>query len=131
MAFKAVLTIGEDEYKVLDFSYEFKRNIDQRGRPSSETRVGLINATVESVNNNNLASWGMFQMTTKSGKITVYDRDSESSYKVIEFRDAYLYAFQERFNGFDTSPMVISLSISARDFVLNPGGLEFINDWNA
>ena len=130
MAFKATLKIGDDEYNVLEFSYDFKRQIDQRGRPSSETRIGMIYITVESVNNNNLASWGMFQMTTTSGKITVYDRDSESPYKTIEFRDAYLSSFEERFNGFDTSPMVISLSITSKELILNPGGLEYNNLWN-
>ena len=48
MAFRASLELNNKEFDVLYSNYEFSRNTDPKGMPSSSVLGGRVKATIES-----------------------------------------------------------------------------------
>ena len=67
MSFKARLSVAGKNYNVLDCSYALHQVIDASGRPSSVTRGGKINVTVESTNETDLFEWMVNHFERKDG----------------------------------------------------------------
>ena len=52
MAFRSSLNLGGKEYDVLECNYSLKRDVDSKGRPSSNIYGGKITVRVESTGDN-------------------------------------------------------------------------------
>ena len=54
MAFRATLSFAGKEFDVLDCTYSLKRDVDSKGRPSSNIYVGQIRLHVESTDDTSI-----------------------------------------------------------------------------
>ncbi|NHN28050.1 phage tail protein [Flavobacterium jejuense] len=127
MSFKSKVTLGGKEYNILKFSYELFQEIDATGRPSSVTRGGTLNFTVESTGDTNLAELAMDNFERKDGKVTFVKRDTDAKLKELNFSEAYLIRYKEEFDATGTNPLVETFTLSAEEIAI--GGAEHKNSW--
>lgn len=134
MAVNARLSLDSlKDVRVIDFSYNFNRDIDASGRPSGMVRGGTVQITVESTKSSFLPMW----MTTqtgkmKSGEITIMDDDDDSkSLKKIKFDDSFIVNYSENFSWQGGENMMESFTVSAQKITVegDGGAAEFVNEW--
>lgn len=127
MSFKAKLKVAGKEYNVLDCSYQMHQEVDATGRPSSITRGGRINVTIESTQETDLFEWMCNNFERKDGSITFLKRDSDATMKELKFNEGYLIKFDEQYNSTNVNPMVVSFTISAKEITMGNG--THTNEW--
>jgi len=103
MSFKSKLKVGGKELNILNASYDLHQEVDASGRPSSVTRGGTINLTVESTGDSFFFEWMTNNFERKDGSIQYVKRDTDAKLKEMNF------------------------TISAKE--LSMGGGEHINEW--
>ncbi|MCW5518546.1 hypothetical protein J1N09_01755 [Aureitalea sp. L0-47] len=129
MSFLATLKFEEEDasMNVLDCSFEFYRDIDINGRPTSLARGGRVHVTIESSNNADFFAWITSADIYKSGEIIFYKRDMASSYKTLRFIDAICAQYREIFSNTGEIPMKTELVISAQEIDIND--VAYANPW--
>lgn len=128
MAFKATLKIGSKEYDVMACSFAFNRNVDGKGKPSSDVYGGTINISIESTEDSDLFE-AMVNSKHKpfDGSITFFKTDEDASMKVLEFVKSYVVGFTESFSAFGNAPTTINVTITAEKIKMGSG--EHDNEW--
>src|SRR5258708_37373837 len=95
MSFKAKLNVGGKDVNVLSCNYALKQETDATGRPSSITRGGKINMTVESTGDTTFFAWMTNNFERKDSTITFIKRDSNATMKELNFNEAYLLDYRQ------------------------------------
>lgn len=127
MSFKAKFKVAGKELNVLDCNYNLHQETDPTGRPSSVTRGGRINITLESTAETDLFEWICNNFQTKDGSIVYLKRDSDATMKELKFKEGYLVDFAESFDAANDNPMNTTISISAKEITLGNGTHK--NEW--
>ncbi|GGB00764.1 type VI secretion system tube protein TssD [Puia dinghuensis] len=127
MSFKAKLSVGGKEVNVLNCNYALKQETDATGRPSSITRGGKINLTVESTGDTTFFEWMTNNFERKDGTITFVKRDSDATMKQLKFTEAYLVDYRENFDATGENPVTESFTLSARE--ISAGSGKHSNEW--
>ncbi len=127
MSFKAKFKAAGKEMNVLACDYDLHQEVDATGRPSSITRGGKINLTVESTGENDIFEWMCNNFERKDGSIVFTKRDSDATMKELKFKEGYLIGYDEKFTSADTNPMIISFTISAKEITMGNG--THTNEW--
>lgn len=95
MAFRSTLNLGGKEYDVLDCSYSLKRDVDSKGRPSSNIYGERISVRVESTENTTILETMVNQFKPFNGSIVFKKGDEEGKMKELIFENAYIIEFAE------------------------------------
>ena len=127
MAFRATLKLGSNEFDVLDCSYSLKRDVDSKGRPSSNIYGGVVNVHVESTDDTSILEQMVSQFKPISGSIVFKKGDEEAKMKELEWENGYIVSFEEDIDIVGSRPMSIRFSVSAQ--VLKIGGAQFEQNW--
>lgn len=135
MAVNARLNLDKlKDVRVIDFSYNFSRDIDSSGRPSGSVRGGTVQITIESTKSAFLPEW----MTTQSGKVKSgeiiinSDENETTSVKKIKFDDSFIVNYGETFSWQGGENMMETFTVSAHKIsVEGDGTAEFKNEWPA
>lgn len=127
MSFKARLKVAGKEIPVLACDYSLKQETDATGRPSSITRGGKINVTVESTDDTAFFEWMVNPFERKEGSIVFVKRDSDATLKELKFKEAYVVDYKEEFDGKNDSPNYERFTISAMSIEVGNGKHE--NEW--
>lgn len=127
MSFKVKLKVAGKEFNVLAHSYQLKQETDPTGRPSSITRGGKIEVTVEATGDTGFAEWMMENWERKDGSIVYIKRDNNATLKELNFKEAYMVTYQERFEATDKQPVTETFVLSAKEIAI--GGATHINEW--
>ena len=127
MSFKSKLKVGGKELNILNASYDLHQEVDASGRPSSVTRGGTINLTVESTGDSFFFEWMTNNFERKDGSIQYVKRDTDAKLKELNFKEGYLIKYKESFDATGTNPLVETFTISAQE--ISMGGGEHINEW--
>ena len=127
MAFRSTLNLGGKEYDVLDCSYSLKRDVDSKGRPSSNIYGGRITVRVESTEDTTILETMVNQFKPFNGSIVFKKGDEEGKMKELSFENAYIIEFAEGIDIVGTAPMSISVTISAQTIKI--GGAEYEENW--
>lgn len=127
MSFKAKFKAAGKEMNVLTCGYALHQEVDATGRPSSITRGGKINLTIESTGENDMFEWMCNNFERKDGSIVFTKPDSEATMKELKFKEGYLIDYDEQFNATDTNPMTITFTISAKEISMGNG--THTNEW--
>lgn len=131
MSYKAVLNIsgsksGKSEFDVLSCHFNFRRDIDSRGKITSSLKDGLIHVEIESSESAKFFGYiGTNEELT--GKITFYKPDSDQRLKQIEFKKAYLAQYSESMVATGNVPMTTNITISAQSISLEGESVTW--DW--
>ena len=127
MAFRSTLNLGGKEYDVLDCSYSLKRDVDSKGRPSSNIYGGKITVRVESTEDTTILETMVNQFKPFNGSIEFKKGDEEGKMKELTFENAYIIEFAEGIDIVGPAPMSISVTISAQTIKI--GGAEYEENW--
>ena len=127
MAFRSTLKLGGKEYDVLTCNYSLRRDVDSKGRPSSNIYGGRITVQVESTEDTTILETMVNQFKPFSGSIIFKKGDEESMMKELTFENAYIIEFSEGINIVGTAPMAINITMSAQTIKI--GGAEYEENW--
>jgi hypothetical protein len=127
MSFKAKLKVAGKEYNVLNVSYGLFQETDATGRPSTVSRGGKIDVTVEGTGATDFFEWMTNSFERKDGSVVFFKRDSEATLKELKFTEAYLVKHKERFDATGDNPLTETFTISARKIEMGSGAFE--NEW--
>ena len=127
MSFKAKLKVAGQEYNVLSVSYGLFQETDPTGRPSTVTRGGKIDITVEGTGETDLFEWMTNSFERKDGCVVFVKRDSDATLKELKFTEGYLVKHKENFDSTGKNPLTESFTISARKIEMGTGAYE--NEW--
>lgn len=127
MTFKAILKVAGKSYNVLNVNYGLFQETDATGRPSTITRGGKIDITVESTGETDLFEWMTNSFERKDGSVVFYKRDNDATLKELKFAEAYLVKHKEKFEASGDTPLIETFTISAREIEMGTG--KYINEW--
>lgn len=127
MSFKAKLEVEGKSYNVLNINYSLAQETDPTGRPSSQTRGGRIEVSIESTGETDIFEWMTNSFERKDGKIVFIKRDNNSTLKELYFFDGYVVKYKENFDSYSKSPLTETFTISAKSIKMGTG--EHINEW--
>ena len=127
MSFKAKLKVAGKELNVLSCNYAMKQETDATGRPSSITRGGKINLTIESTGDTSFFEWMCNNFERKDGSIVFLKRDTDATLKELKFKEAYLVDYKENFDSTGDNPVSESFTLSAKEISLGTG--KHVNEW--
>ena len=122
------IQIGSTTYNLNAYSFNINRDVNKRGRPSSEVRGGIISATIEALDQEyTLWALGLEDTEPTNGKITIRNKTTNELSREIEFEGAYVVAYSEHLSQDDTESVKISVTISCHKLKVGENALE--NDW--
>ncbi|TWP24081.1 phage tail protein [Apibacter muscae] len=127
MSFKAKLEVAGKTYNVLNVNYSLAQETDPTGRPSSQTRGGRIEVTVESTGETDVFEWMTNSFERKDGKVVFIKRDSDATLKELNFTDGYVVKYRENFDSIGSNPLTETFTISAKTIKMGTG--EHVNEW--
>lgn len=128
MSFKALIDIEDKkDIVVLSCSFSFHQSIDNTGKIVSKPSGGIIDLELESSDDTDLLSWMIGHNVTKNGVIRFLKRENEGALKKLAFTDGVCINYHEKFTDKGDSPMITSITISAR--VIEIGTAKFQNLW--
>jgi hypothetical protein len=127
MSFKSILKVAGKNYNVLSINYGLFQETDATGRPSTITRGGKIDITVESTGETDLFEWMTNSFERKDGSVVFYKRDNDATLKELKFSEAYLVKHKEKFDASGDNPLTETFTISARELEMGTG--KYINEW--
>ena len=127
MSFKSILKVAGKNYNVLNVNYGLFQETDVTGRPSTITRGGKIDITVESTGETDLFEWMTNSFERKDGSIVFKKRDSDATLKELKFKEAYIVKYTENFDATGENPLTESFVLSAKEIEL--GNAMHINEW--
>jgi len=111
MAALGILTLDNEEYKVLEFNYKTNQQTDKLGRPVGVPKGSLFNLTIESDKGSSLMSW-MLGNDAKDGVVTFYRHDAMQKFKEFAFKKSHCISWTEKFEANGNLPMRQTLRIS-------------------
>jgi Hemolysin coregulated protein Hcp (TssD) len=124
MSFKVKMEVGGKNVNVLDLKYQMKQETDATGRPSSITRGGMIDVTIESTGDSTFFEWMCNNFERKDGKIVFVKRDTDATLKELTFTEAYLVRYQENFSSTSENPVSETFTLSAKKISMGTGTHE-------
>ena len=127
MSFQAILKVSGKNFNVLNVNYGLFQETDATGRPSTITRGGKIDITVESTGETDLFEWMTNSFERKDGSVVFYKRDNDATLKELKFNEAYLVKHKEKFDSTGDNPLTETFTISARELEMGTG--KYINEW--
>lgn len=122
MSFLAKLNIDDNEFNLLSISFGVCSNYDPRSlRVAGAPQMSTIDVEVESTSSGGFFKWSLDAKDKKDGKIVFYKRDAMAGSRTLEFKQATLVDYGERFNSTDSNAMVTSLKMIAEEIVFEDG----------
>jgi hypothetical protein len=129
MAFRATLSLGGKEFDVLDCDYSLRRDVDSKGRPSSNIYGGKIRIHLESTEDSLVLESMTTQFKPLSGSIVFKKGDEEAKMKELTWENGYIIEYEENIDVVGNKPMTLTFVVSAQ--VLKIGGAQFEQNWPA
>ncbi|CAA0156870.1 type VI secretion system tube protein TssD [Tenacibaculum maritimum] len=127
-SFRATFTLAGKEFDVLYSNYEFSRNTDTKGKPSSNILGGRVEVTFESTEDTSVIEAMLnSQFKPVEGKITYKKTEEDAKMKEIEFKNAYVVYFKETLDVNNEVPMTSRVVFSAEEITVGNAALH--NRW--
>jgi hypothetical protein len=127
MAFKATLSIDGKEFDVQKCSYQLRRDVDAKGRPSSDIYGGTVDVTIESTEDTSIIEAMVNQFKPGSGSVIFNKGNEESKMKELIWENGYIVDFKEDIDVIGKQPMLLSFKVSAQ--ILKIGGAQIEQSW--
>ncbi|MDR2915103.1 MAG: type VI secretion system needle protein Hcp [Tannerella sp.] len=127
MSFRANLSFEGKEFDVIQCEYSIEREIDSKGRPSSNLYGGKITMMVESTDDITLIEKMASQFKPNTGTITFKKDDEDAKMKELKWENGYIVDLEEGLAIVGEIPMSIRFTISAQ--TLTVGDAEFKQNW--
>ena len=127
MSFRANLSFEGKDYDVIKCHYTIEREVDSKGRPSSNLYGGKIHITVESTTDVSLIDKMATQFKPNSGTITFKKGDEDAKMKELKWENGYIVGYKEGIEIVGEIPMSTEFVISAQKITI--GEALFEQNW--
>ena len=127
MSFRANLSFEGKDYDVIKCHYTFEREVDSKGRPSSNIYGGKVYIRVESTTDVSLIEKMSTQFKPNTGTITFKKGDEDSKMKELKWENGYIVGFEEGIQIVGEIPMYTDIVISAQKLTI--GDANFEQNW--
>lgn len=127
MSFRANLNFEGEDFDVIKCDYTIERDVDSKGRPSSNLYGGKVHITVESTSKISLFEKMASQFKPNSGTIAFKKDDEDSTMKELKWENGYIIGLEENMAITGETPMLITITISAQS--LSIGDAIFEQNW--
>lgn len=118
-SFRASLELAGKTVDVLYSTYEFTRQVDKKGKPSSGVYGGEITFRIESTADSSIIEAMVnSQFKPVEGVITYKKTDEDASMRKVEFKNAYIIRFKETLDVTGESPMSCLVTVSAEEITI-------------
>lgn len=124
MAYKAILNItgqkqgSMGDFDVLSCNFNFRHDLDSRGKIISILKDGLIHIELES--SQSAKFFGCVAThEVVNGTVTFYKPDSDQKLKQLTFKNAFLVQYSETMIARGSMPMSTNITISAQEIELD------------
>ncbi len=111
--------------RILELDYEFLFKTDERGARTSSIQAGVFNILIAVENDGELLGWMLKGKIVNSGKIVFIGKENGKTIKTIEFKNALLTYYHERFK--EAKQTTVEIKISVEQFTIS--GFHHINTW--
>ena len=127
-SFRASFEFGGNEYDVLYSNFEFSRNTDSKGKPSSNVLGGRVHLVIESTEDTTvIESMLNGQFKPVEGKIVCKKTDEDAKMKEVTLKNAYVVNYKETLDVTNDVPMRIDVTFSAEEISVGDAILD--NRW--
>ena len=127
-SFRASFEFGGNEYDVLYSNFEFSRNTDSKGKPSSNVLGGRVHLVIESTEDTTvIESMLNGQFKPVEGKIVFKKTDEDAKMTEVTFKNAYVVNYKETLDVTNDVPMRIDVTFSAEEISVGDAILD--NRW--
>lgn len=127
-SFRASFEFGGNEYDVLYSNFEFSRNTDSKGKPSSNVLGGRVHLVIESTEDTTvIESMLNGQFKPVEGKIVFKKTNEDAKMKEVTFKNAYVVNYKETLDVTNDVPMRIDVTFSAEEISVGDAILD--NRW--
>ena len=127
MAFRSNVKFEGKEYDILDCHYSFHRDVDLKGRPSSNVYGGTIKLLIEATEDTTIIAQMVNQFKPNSGSITFNKGDEDAKMKELTWEGGYVVKYRESLDIVGREPMKIYFEISAEKIKME--GVEVDHKW--
>ncbi len=127
MSFRANLSFEGKEFDVIQCEYNIEREVDSKGRPSSNLYGGKVTMMVESTDDITLIEKMASQFKPNTGTITFKKDDEDAKMKELKWENGYIVDLEEGLEIVGDIPMGIRFTISAQTLTI--GDAEFKQNW--
>jgi len=128
MSFLAKLKIDDEEYNILEFSFDVTQPTSQDGRTIGLPILGNIDILLESRSATEFYAWSLGKSYRKDGEIVFYKRDTVMAIaRTLVFKAALCAYYKETFNSNSTNPMKTRLKLAAE--IVNLDSTEHEVPW--
>lgn len=103
MSFKAVLSLEEKDFEVLECISEMEQVIDAKGKAVSAVRAGDLRLVLHGTGEETLPGWALNKDKKYNGSITFQRMDQQSKFRQISFENGYVTWFAESFMAADVN----------------------------
>lgn len=97
MAFKAILTIEDKTFSLLECWSYLKQKTDRKGKPMSDVHGGWLEFVLVGSNDDTIPMWAADKTKTYDGTIALYQWNPDEKFREIAFEKAYVVFFSESF----------------------------------
>ena len=127
-SFRASFEFGGNEYDVLYSNFEFSRNTDSKGKPSSNVLGGRVHLVIESTEDTTvIESMLNGQFKPVEGKIVFKKTDEDAKMKEVTFKNAYVVNYKETLDVTNDVRMRSDVTFSAEEISVGDAILD--NRW--
>jgi hypothetical protein len=127
MSFRANLDFEGKTFDVIKCHYTIEREVDSKGRPSSNLYGGKVYITVESTTDVSLIEKMSTQFKPNAGTITFKKGDEDAKMKELKWENGYIVGYHEGIEIIGEIPMSTEFVISAQKITI--GEAIFEQNW--
>ncbi|WP_346881798.1 type VI secretion system tube protein TssD [uncultured Algibacter sp.] len=128
MSMQAKLYIDELEYNVLNFDFNFRKEKDANGRPTTKYIGGLFNFTVESNTKTDIMSWSIHPTEMKKVKLVIIPNHNNGKTRTIILGDSVCLRLTNRYFSNNNQPLKESFTVSP-GYMIQNGQTIFEKNW--
>lgn len=120
MSFLAKLSIDDQEYNVLSFSFDVNQQVSHgSARPTGQPIINNLHVSIESAANSGFFMWSVSPYEQKDGEIIFYKRDTMASSRTLQFTGAFCVNYNEIFQSDSSNPMITNLVLTVETLELD------------
>ncbi len=111
--------------RVLELDFEFMYDTDKRGARVSDIQAGIFTILIAVENDSELLEWMLKGKIVNSGKVVFIGKENGKAIKTIEFKNALLTYYHEKFK--EAEQTTVEIKVSVEQFTIT--GVHHINTW--
>ena len=96
-SFRCILSLADQDFPVVNCSYEFNQATSDRGRVAAKMRSGIITLHLDVPDGDQLLAWAADPHKKLGGHLTFRETNRPIAREVLAFEDGFCVSYEEVF----------------------------------